>query len=372
MTEGETELPEITPEEVLKRVTEAGGHLVLNDLAPEELAAWRRAARTAQLRLWRVGSARLSKWTSEDTIRISLTDPTAPPKPSRQTSPATPEPDSRPKGDFVGRAIRVPSKLPKVPHPLVTEMQEGMKRREADRWRPYHSRAFVPDWIPDVPRQKAGRMLRIWQAILDEAKFRDYRVRVGGQRRGEYVTIEASWDDEFSLIGGGTQNGLWLRLHSDDRRHGRKDPAWSDAEGNPLEQQLTAMFDRLELMIKAAVERRAEEARRADERRRRWEAAMVVAREQFAEQHRQDTLRARIKEAAEVEDVLAYAAALRDAANSVDPSRRDEVIAWATWAETYAEEADPVRNHAGMPTTPKAGPDDLKPYLRGHSPWGPG
>jgi hypothetical protein len=71
---------------------------------------------------------------------------------------------------FPGRAVRVPSKLPADPHPLLVEMQEGMARREADRWRRY-GRAYVQDWIPDVPRQKTGRMLRIWQAILDEAAF---------------------------------------------------------------------------------------------------------------------------------------------------------------------------------------------------------
>jgi hypothetical protein len=370
MTEGETGRPEITPEEVLDRVAKAGGHLVLDNLDSEDLAAWRRAARTAQLRLLRAGSARLSKRTSDNTLRISLIDPTAPPKPRRQASPTVPASDSRHRDDLVGRTIRVPSKLPEDPHPLVAEMQEGMMRRDADRWRPHHSRAFVPDWIPDVPRQKTGRMLRIWQAILDEAKFRDYQVRIGGQRRGECVTIEAGWDG-FSLVSGGTQNGLWLRLHPDERSHSRKDPSWSDASGKPLEQQLTVMFDRLELMIKTAVEQREEQARKADERRHRWEAAMAVAREQFAEQHRRDTLSARIEEAADVEDIRAYAAALRNAAVSVDSSRRADVIAWATWAQTYADEADPVHNHAGMPTTPKPAPDDLAPYLRGHSPWGP-
>jgi hypothetical protein len=228
----------------------------------------------------------------------------------------------------------------------------------------------VPEWIPDVPRQKIGRTLRIWQAILDETAFRGYEVWVRGRRGGEYLTIEAG-RDEFILVTGGTQNGLWLRLHPDERRHSRKDPSWSDTESRPLEQQLAAMFDCLELMIKAAVERREEEIRQATERRRRWEAAMAAAQDQFAEAHRSDTLRERIEEAAEAEDIRAYAAALRGSAERVDPSRQKDVIAWATWAKTYADEADPVRNCAGMPVTPKPQPDDLTPYLRGWNPWGP-
>lgn len=105
-----------------------------------------------------------------------------------------------------------------------------------------HSRAFVPEWIPDVPRQKTGRMLRIWQAILDEARFRGYRVRVGGQRGGEHVTIEAG-RDEIRLTSGGTQNGLWLRLHPEEGYRRQKNTSWSDTEDRPLEQQLGAMFD---------------------------------------------------------------------------------------------------------------------------------
>ncbi|MFI9455021.1 hypothetical protein [Amycolatopsis sp. NPDC052450] len=366
---GASEPPEITPEEVLDRVAAAGGHLVLPDLEPDELAAWRHAARTAQLRLLRAGTARLSKWTSGNTLRISVVDPSAPPKPISEVTSEPPAAESRDHSDFVGRSIRVPSKLPKVLHSLVVEMQDGMTRLEADRWRPYHSRRFVPDWIPDVPRQKSGRMLRIWQAILDEAGFRGYRVWAGGQR-GEYVTLEAG-PDYFRLTSGGSQNGLWLRLRAEEHQRNQKNLTWSDTESKPLEQQLGAMFDRLELMIKAAVERREDEARQAAERRRRWEAAMSKARAQFAEQHRKDALRKRVEEAATAEDIQAYAAALRSSAETVDPSRRDDVVAWATWAQTYADEIDPVRNQAGMPATPEPGRDDLAPYLHGWSPWGP-
>jgi hypothetical protein len=130
------------------------------------------------------------------------------------------------------------------------------------------------------------------------------------------------------------------------------------------------MFDRLELMIKTVVERREEEDRQAAERQRRWEAAMAKARKQFAEQHRKNALRERIDEAREAEDIRAYAAALRSSAETVDLPR-DDVIAWATWAQIYADEIGPVRNRAGTPATPEPGRDNLAPYLNGLSPWGP-
>jgi hypothetical protein len=195
---------------------------LLTDLDADELAAWRHAARVAQLRLWRTGSARLRKWTSGTSLRITVTDPSAPPKPSaakdtakqqRQDEDAS---DRHP--DFIGRAVRVPLKVPVDPHPLVVEMRDGMARRGADRWRPYGHRGYVPDWIPDVPRQTSGRMLRIWQGILDETAFRGYRVMVDGQRRA-HVVIEAN-QAAFAV----TQQGLWLRLRPEPRPYERGAP----------------------------------------------------------------------------------------------------------------------------------------------------
>ena len=168
MTERESGKPHTTPEKLLAQVAAAGGHLVLDDLAADDLAAWRHAAKVAQLRLWRAGSARLTKWTSGNALRISVIDPAAPPEAKHETKLAERVPESHHRDDFMGRAVRVPSKLPKDLHPVVRQMQQGMARRDAERCLPYHSRSFVPDWIPDVPRQKASRMLRIWQAIVDE------------------------------------------------------------------------------------------------------------------------------------------------------------------------------------------------------------
>jgi hypothetical protein len=143
MAEAGPDQRQITPEELPNRVAAAGGHLLLEDLTPDELKAWRHAARTAQLRLLRAGTVRLSKWTSGNSLRISVSNPTAPPKTPRQTSSPKPTPKSQDHGDFVGREIRVSSKLPKVPHALIVEMQDGMARRDADRWRPHHSRAVA-------------------------------------------------------------------------------------------------------------------------------------------------------------------------------------------------------------------------------------
>ena len=84
---------------------------MLDDLTVDELASWRHAAKVAQLRLWRA----LSKWTEGNSLRISVIDPTAPQKPKRETKLAEPAPQDHGRDDFMGRTVRVPSKLPARP-----------------------------------------------------------------------------------------------------------------------------------------------------------------------------------------------------------------------------------------------------------------
>jgi hypothetical protein len=52
-----------------------------------------------------------------------------------------------------------------------------------------------------------------------------------------------------------------------------------------------------------------------------------------------------------------------------EPDRRD-VLAWSGWANARAEAMDPMRHPAGMPKLPEPKADDLRPYLRGMSPYG--
>ncbi|MGH3758435.1 hypothetical protein [Actinophytocola sp.] len=365
----------VTAEEVLERAAAAGGHLLLKGLSREELLAWRHAARVAQLRLWRVGTARLQKWTDGDSLRIVVTDPTAKPADCKvATTAANPvaegKREPRAPEDLLGRAVRVPAKLPAQPYPLVEALRKGLEARERDWWRAEWQRSRVEDWIPDVPRQKKGRVLRILQAIIAEAEFRGYRVRKAGHVRDGYLEISIGWDDEFPFTFGGTTHGLWLRLQPPGRRV--RALTWSDTKTEPVERQLGKFFDQVEHLRAAAEERREEERRRTEDRRRRWEDAMATARRKYAEQHREQTLRKRIENADLSDDIRAYSAALLDRAAALDGDRREDVRAWAEWVATYADRVDPRCDPEGMPTTPKPSPDELSPYLRGWSPYGPG
>ena len=98
---------------------------------------------------------------------------------------------------------------------------------------------------------------------------------------------------------------------------------------------------------------------------------MAAANQAFVEQHRRDTLDERLGATHYAADVRAYAAALAERATALPMARREQVLAWAAWAGTYADQIDPTITLPGMPATPKPAPDQLRPFLGSTSPYGP-
>jgi hypothetical protein len=44
---------------------------------------------------------------------------------------------------------------------------------------------------------------------------------------------------------------------------------------------------------------------------------------------------------------------------------------WLGWIDEHLDRADPIENPPTMPNQPKLRPEDLTPFLRGLSPYGP-
>jgi hypothetical protein len=370
------ELDEISPEKVLRRVREAGGSLVLTGLDFAEMRAWRHAAKKAYLRLLRVGQERLSRYSDgPTTLRLRLVDiDDETSEQRREYSDAEleelfrsmrPPPVPPRTAEFVGKAVPVPSQVPK-PHPLVVELVEAAERPE---------RLFAERWEKPPPPRTAPvvRMTRIWQAILDEALFRGYDVRVDLDRysaydRGHLVVILRPDEYPISLtaINRGT---LSLSLPSENRR--RRGDVWTDEPDRRIETCLGELFTRMEQRADTAIGQRSVEQQRADERRRAWEAAMKTAKRQFTEDHRRQTVVDRIADVAFSDQARAYSRALQARAAELKPAKRSKVVAWADWIAAYADTIDPRRHLTGMPPVPDADPDELRAYLHGFSPYGP-
>ena len=349
---------EITPELVLERVRAAGGHLSLQDLDDEELAAWRRAAKTAQLRLLRAGHERLRRHGGPGQLKLYLvrTDRKAadtagtwsPPEPVR---PRTVE--------FVGRRVPVPSKVDQ-PHPMLERLEEAMdwpERMQRGRWN---------SWSPMSPRRPAQRMRRIWQAIIDEALFRGYAVAFAHNRRdhfdrGQLVT-EIGWD-RFPLDLYGDRTTRLRLLIADPHRRRRGDGTWTDSAEHPLEGQLGEVFTYIERRADRLVAQRDEERRRALEQRRQEEQAEAEARQHFAADHRRRVLTERLAAGRVAEDARGFGRALLAVAEGLEPDRAEQVRTWADWAFGYAQRTDPLLTLSGVPATPNPTREDLLPYL---------
>ena len=98
---------------------------------------------------------------------------------------------------------------------------------------------------------------------------------------------------------------------------------------------------------------------------------MVAANQAFVEQDRREAMAERLGAVRYAADVRAYAAALAERATALPVARREQVLAWAAWAGTYADQIDPTITLPGMPATPKPTTDQLRPFLGSTSPYGP-
>jgi hypothetical protein len=354
---------EITAETVLERVRAAGGHLPLEDLDDEELAAWRRASKIVQLRLLRVGHERLHRNSGPGRLDLRLTrtdrEESAAARGYEQWSP--PPPVVPRTAEFVGRTVPVRSQVSK-PHPLLEQLESALdwpQQSRQDRWGGY------PSPSPQRPLQ---RMRRIWQAIISEALFRGYSVEFAHNRRDAYdrgqLIIEIG-QDQFPLdLYGDRTTPLRLRITEPQPQRRRDYDIWTDSPERPLQAALGEVFTHIEQRAELLIARREQERQQQREWQRRRDRAEAEARKQFAEDHRRAALSRRLDAVRVADDAGAYAAALSAAAESLEPARADSVRAWADWAAAYAIRTDPRLTPAGAPTPPRPTWGDLRPYLR--------
>ena len=328
------------------------------------------------MRLLRAGRQRLNRWTEGNVLRLALDIIPAPDADDDELTDedyaalhrAWAPPPVVPRAEFAGRRVPVPSKVPK-PHPLVEELTAAVERPD-QLWRakygPYTSLA--------ARRRPIVRMRRIWQALVTEAAFREYSVRVEQERRSYYDTgwlaVEIGQDSYRIGLDADSTRPLQLRLPDDTQRR-RHDDTWADADGTSIEARLGEVFTKIEQRAELAIARRAEEERRAVERRRSWEVAMADAKRRFAEDHRRQVIAQRLADVEYADDIRAYGRALRKRAADLPTERAAGVRLWADWAERHADRIDPREAKAGMPMPVDPGPEQLKPYLRGLSPYGP-
>ena len=140
-----------------------------------------------------------------------------------------------------------------------------------------------------------------------------------------------------------------------------------------MENWLPEILQEVELRAQAAEHARLAAIAAAAERRRQWEGAMEKAKGDYAEAYRSDLLLRQADGWFRARQVRDYLDAMQKTIDSIaDPDDAVAAKEWLRWAEEWAASADPLGQPLAMPVVPEPNPEDLKVFLKGWSPYGPG
>jgi hypothetical protein len=164
---------------------------------------------------------------------------------------------------------------------------------------------------------------------------------------------------------------LQLTIGSGYRRDSR--PAeFKDTSKASLEDQLPALLRELEIRAREDAHRRLQEERQAEQKRRRWERAMEQARHEFHEAARIEELTRQLEAWRLANDLGQYLSAMREKiATITNKSARAAAENWLAWVGQYHKTIDPLASSLEMPPERTPSREDLRPFLRGWSPYGP-
>ncbi|MGW7284007.1 hypothetical protein ACWGH4_00665 [Streptomyces sp. NPDC054847] len=98
---------------------------------------------------------------------------------------------------------------------------------------------------------------------------------------------------------------------------------------------------------------------------------MEQARTALIHAHRTTTLAAQVDAWHEAQRIHAYCDALEEYLENGRSGNAETVRQWINWCRTHAAGLDPLPRLPGMPDDPRTTPEDLRPSLRGWSPYEP-
>ncbi|WP_411139038.1 hypothetical protein [Streptomyces sp. C10] len=161
---------------------------------------------------------------------------------------------------------------------------------------------------------------------------------------------------------------LHIALSGGQWHHGSE---WADSSECPLEEQLAEIVHEIGLRGEAAERKRLAEVEEARQRRLRWEAAMAEARDQYAEDYRIRHLESQEAAWRRATRLSEYLEAARAYMATLPPGpERRKAEEWMEWATGHVARVDPMVQQLRLPDIPEPRADDLKPFLRGWSPFG--
>ncbi|MFG2276037.1 hypothetical protein ACGFNY_40535 [Streptomyces chartreusis] len=346
--------PSTTPEaaELITRLQQADGTLHITNPTPDERARWRRALHAARANHM-VPDGHHLQHTGRDKGDLVITLRPGP-LPRRSTPPdeAVPVPDDLP---------------PELLHPAAAT-------------------AHIPACPDCQPRAR-----RILHALCHAAEIKNYTVSnpESGSAASLMITIgDSSFplsfrEGAYEVPDPSGAKYAWQRVTARTTRpshelelslehtyaHPGRRSHWGDRQRWRLEDKLPALLREIDHRAHTEYERRQAQQRKEDETRQQWLTAMQQARTALLEDHRLKALRTQVHAWQEATAIRAYCDALDD--HHAIPGAPEALTAWTAWARLYADRIDPVPQNPGLPEPPTITPEDLRPYLRGWSPYEP-
>lgn len=147
---------------------------------------------------------------------------------------------------------------------------------------------------------------------------------------------------------------------------------FADTKRQTLAERLPFVLQALELRAADDEARRVQRESEEAARLRQWEQVHANARVEYVEATRTAVLSAQVDRFVLVQRIDEYLSALRDHVESLtDPEERSATREWEEWVAGHRAVLSPFAKRVTMPSVPEPKPEDLKPFMRGLSPYGP-
>ncbi|RRO17648.1 hypothetical protein EIL87_10265 [Saccharopolyspora rhizosphaerae] len=256
-------------------------------------------------------------------------------------------------------------------------------------WHPLLAASSQPGELLSVSEESLPRAMRITQALLVEAEKRGYEVgwsedasqgieiRIDGFAQVVAIEEELVKQDVLPAASELESTYGWQRIRPETKevpsgklamsvsgvwRFGAQ-RRWADRKRWSLEDRLGDVLSAVEDIAQAKVERKRAEEEKAEARQQAWENAVAEARVAFRRDRRVNALLEQLDSWEQARRVRTFTQAAR-LTSQADPE-------WLAWADSYADELDPLTGPVKAPEDVEPGPEDLRPYLGRWSPYGP-
>ena len=138
-----------------------------------------------------------------------------------------------------------------------------------------------------------------------------------------------------------------------------------------LTDRLPEILQELELRAANSEERRLQAEREAAERRRRWEQLREEAVIALRDDRRARVLADQAEQWRKAQALGDYLTAMEEHIATLSGEEQTLANEWLTWARGHLTTLNPLEGTLALPADPETTPDALKPFMKGHSPYGP-